>query len=146
MTPGGSSASSFAPTRCDVLEHLDYVYMPSRDVAADATWFVTVLGARLAFAVEGMGARVAMVELTAEAPRVLLADHLEGDQPILIYRVADLDLALKEFEARGWTRSRTLEIPPGPCCSFTAPGGQRIAIYERTRAGADEFFENRRDF
>ncbi len=58
---------------------LDYLYTPSSDVAADARVFTEVLGGRLAFAVEGMGARVAMVELTDGPPHVLLTDHLEGD-------------------------------------------------------------------
>jgi hypothetical protein len=66
---------------------LDYLYTPSTDVAADARYFVDVLGGRLAFAVEGMGARVAMVELTDGPPHILLTDHLEGDRAILIYRV-----------------------------------------------------------
>ena len=64
-----------------MFEHLDYIYMPSRDVAADATWFTDVLGARLVFAIEAMGTRVAMVELTGDPPRILLAGHLVGDRP-----------------------------------------------------------------
>ncbi len=49
--------------------------MPSRDVTADVSYFTEVLGGRLVFAVEGMGTRVAMVELTDGPPRVLLAGH-----------------------------------------------------------------------
>ena len=40
---------------------LDFLYVPSADVAADATYWVNVMGARLVFAVDGMGARVAML-------------------------------------------------------------------------------------
>ena len=47
-----------------LFEQLDFIYMPSRDVAADVVYFTEVLGAKLTFAVEGMGTRVAMVELT----------------------------------------------------------------------------------
>ena len=74
-----------------MFEHLDYVYMPSRDVAADVTYFTEVLGGRLVFAIDGMGTRVAMVALTEESPRILLAGHLDGDVPVLVYRVDDLD-------------------------------------------------------
>jgi hypothetical protein len=63
-------------------QQLEYLYTPSHDVAKDAQLFVDSLGARLAFAVEGMGARVAMVQLTDEPPHILLTDHLEGDRPI----------------------------------------------------------------
>ncbi len=127
--------------------HLDYVYMPSRDVAADVAYFTDVLGAQLIFAIDGMGTRVAMVALTDEPPRILLAGHLDGDQPLLVYRVDDLTAAMTELEGRGWASGHTLEIPQGPVCSFTTPGGQRLAIYELSRPGVEEAsFVGRRDF
>ena len=125
---------------------LDFVYMPSRDVAADMAYFTDVLGGRLIFAVEGMGTRVAMVELTEAPPRVLLAGHLEGDQPVLVYRVNDLKVAMRELEGRGWQRESTFEIPHGPVCPFRTPGGHRLAIYQLVRPEAGEHFEGRRDF
>ncbi|HEX5823713.1 MAG TPA: hypothetical protein VFY18_04560, partial [Candidatus Limnocylindrales bacterium] len=115
-----------------LFEHLDYLYTPSAAVAADMAYYTDVLGGRLVFAIEAMGTRVAMIELSEEPPRILLADHLEGDVPILVYRVASLPDAMTELESRGWERGATLEIPQGPVCSFRAPGGQRIAIYELT--------------
>lgn len=127
-------------------EQLDFVYMPSRDVAADRTYLTEVLGGRAVFAVEAMGTRVAAIEVTTDAPLVLLADHLEGDRPILVYRVADLDAALTDLQARGWQREHTFEIPHGPCCSFQAPGGHRFALYQRTRPEAAAHFAGRRDF
>jgi hypothetical protein len=127
-------------------ESLDFVYMPSTDVASDVEYFTAVLGGRLVFAVEGMGTRVAMVELTKGPPRVLLAGHLEGDQPVLVYRVADLSSAIAELEARGWQRAPSFEIPHGPVCSFRTPGGHRIAIYQLVRPEAGEHFAGRRDF
>ena len=125
---------------------LDYLYVPSADVARDLAYFTGVLGAELAFAVEGMGARVAMLRLTQGPPHVLLTDHLDGDRPILIYRVADLDAAMADLKARGWKKAQTLEIPMGPCCSFTTPGGHRIAVYELTRPEVATHFLGRRDF
>ena len=125
---------------------LDYLYVPSADVAKDLEYFTEVLGAELAFAVEGMGARVAMLRMTEGPPHVLLTDHLEGDRPIFIYRVADLYEALAELKSRGWKRAHTLEIPMGPCCSFTTPGGHRVAIYELARPEVAKHFLGRRDF
>jgi len=93
-----------------------------------------------------MNARVAMVQLTDEPPHILLTDHLDGERPILIYRVEDLDAALAEMESRGWERDEVFEIPHGPCCSFTAPGGHRIAVYQLTRPEAARHFDGRRDF
>lgn len=127
-------------------ERLDFVYMPSSDVAADMRYFTETLGGRLIFAVDAMETRVAMIELTDEPPRILLADHLEGDRPILVYRVAAFAPALDALEARGWKRGHSLEIPHGPLCSFTTPGGQRIAVYELARPDVEDHFAGRRDF
>jgi hypothetical protein len=76
----------------------------------------------------------------------LLADHVEGDTPILVYRVPKLSEALASLAKQGWERETTFEIPHGPICSFRAPGGQRIALYQLTRPGAAATFEGRRDF
>ena len=54
--------------------------------------------------------------------------------------------AMTMLEGRGWQRSGTFEIPFGPVCSFRAPGGQRLAIYERTRPEVEAHFAGRRDF
>jgi hypothetical protein len=127
-------------------EQLDFLYTPSRDVAADMTYFTEILGARVAFAIEGMGTRVAALELTEGPPLVLLTDHVEGDRAILVYRVPDLDAALGELESRGWQREHTFEIPQGPVCSFRTPGGHGFALYELTRPEAAAHFAGRRDF
>jgi len=127
-------------------EALDFLYMPSRDVAADAEHFTAVLGAALVFRIEAFGARVAMVRLADEPPALLLADHLSGEAPVLVYRVADLDEAMAALERRGWEPEPRFGIPHGPCCAFRTPGGQRIAIYQLTRPEVGERFAGRRDF
>jgi hypothetical protein len=38
------------------------------------------------------------------------------------------------------------EIPHGPGAELTNPGPQRVALYERTRPGADRRLAGRRDF
>lgn len=127
-------------------ESLDFVYMPSSDVAADVEYFTSALGARLVFAIEAFGTQVAMVSLSEEPPALLLAGHLEGERPILVYRVADLDLATEELEARGCEPEHRFGIPHGPGCSFRTPGGHRLAIYQLTRPEAAERLAGRRDF
>jgi hypothetical protein len=127
-------------------ERLDFIYMPSRDVAADGEYFAEVLGGRIVFAIEAMGARVSMIEFTEQPPNLLLTDHLEGERPILVFRVSDLEGSLAELERRGWNRERTFEIPHGPCCSFETPGGHPIAVYQLTRPEVDDHFQGRRDF
>jgi len=129
-----------------MFESLDYLYVPSRDVAADVRTFTDVLGGRLIFAIDAMGTRVAMVELAEGPPRLVLAGHLDGERPVLVYRVADLTAASRALGERGWRPDHDLEIPQGPVRSFRTDGGHRVAIYELTRPGVIEGFAGRRDF
>jgi len=127
-------------------ESLDYLYTPSADVAADMRFFSEVLGGRIAFAIDAMGARVAKIELTQGPPHVLLTDHLEGDRPVLVYRVADLAEAVRTLRRRGFRKGRDVELPMGTCRTFSGPGGHRIALYELTRPGVADHFDGRMDF
>jgi hypothetical protein len=127
-------------------QQLDFLYTPSGDVAADLAYFTEVLGGRVVFAIDSMGTRVAAIELVEGPPLLLLADHVEGERPILVYRVGDLGAALDLLESRGWKREHTFEIPHGPCCSFRSPGGHRIALYQLTRPEVAQHFDGRRDF
>jgi hypothetical protein len=127
------------------LGRLDYLYTPSDDVAADARYLVDVLGGELAFAIEDGGVRVAMITL-GDGPALLLTDHLQGDRPIHVYAVADLDAAAADLTARGWTRERAIELPPGSAVTFRTPGGLRMALLESSRPFVVDSFRGRRDF
>jgi hypothetical protein len=129
-----------------VWDRLDFVYLPSRDVAADVVHFTRQLGADLVFAIEAFGTRVAMVRLDAHPPALLLAGHLQGDQPVLVYRVADLERAITDLRERDVELARRFEIPHGPGAELANPGPQRIAVYELTRPEADSRLAGRRDF
>jgi hypothetical protein len=135
-----------SPDQAPPFGRLDFLYMPSADVARDVEYFTALLGAHLVFAIEAFGTRVAMVKLSDEPPDILLAGHLGGDRPVLVYRVESLEGAMADLEGRGWRPEPVLGIPHGPICSFRAVGGQRIAIYELTRPEATERLAGRRDF
>lgn len=87
-----------------------------------------------------------MVGLTADGPRLLLAEHLEGDQPILVFRVHDLDAATAELQGRGVALGSHFEMPYGVGVEVSTPGPQRIAVYERTRPERGEGLAGRKDF
>jgi hypothetical protein len=129
-----------------MFERLDFIYLPSRDVAADLQHFTEGLGAELVFAIEAFGTRVAMVRLAPDPPPLLLAGHLEGDQPVLVYRIADLDRAIADLRTREVEMGLEFGIPHGRGAEVMSPGPQRVAIYERTRPHADERLAGRRDF
>ncbi|MFY9586395.1 MAG: hypothetical protein WAT66_02955 [Actinomycetota bacterium] len=127
-------------------ESLDYLYIPSADVATDVGYFTEVLGGRAVFAIDDGGTRAAMVEMSDGPPRLIFTDHLEGERAIMIYRVANLRAALKDLAGRGWAKESTFEIPQGPCCSFVSPAGHRVALYQLTRPDVEEHFAGRFDF
>jgi catechol 2,3-dioxygenase-like lactoylglutathione lyase family enzyme len=128
------------------IEALDVLYVPSRDVEADLAFYRDVLGARVVFAIEAMGTRVAEVALAPDGPRVVLAGHLAGEAPVLLHRVGDLDETLAELEGRGARVEHQVELPLGPCATLRTPGGQRIGFYELTRPQVDDHFAGRSDF
>ena len=128
-----------------VLESLDFVYVPTEDVDASAHRYVAELGATLVWKLRAMGTVVACLRVSETGPAMLLSGHLEGTKPILIYRVADYADALARLRAAGVSDLRELEIPHGPCASFRAPGGQRLAVYQLTRPNADQHFAGRID-
>lgn len=125
---------------------LDFIYLPSRDVAAEFEHFTERLGARPVFAIERFGTRVAMVELAQSPPPLLLAGHLEGDQPVLVFRVDDLEGTVEELTARGVEIGTRFEIPHGPGAEVALPGPQRVAVYELTRRERSAQLAGRRDF
>ena len=127
-------------------EELDFIYMPSSDVAADLGFYRDVLGGEIVFAIEAFGTRVAQVRLSAGGPRLLLAGHMTGEAPVLLHRVPGLDAAVEELEQRGLEVGDRFGFPHGEAVAMRSPGGQRLAIYELTRPLADERLAGRHDF
>jgi hypothetical protein len=126
-----------------VFRSLDFIYVPTDDVNAAARAYIDQLGAEMVWKVRGMSTVVACLRV-GDGPAILLSGHLEGPTPILVYRVDDHDATVAALRTAGIT-VRELEIPHGPCAAFTAPGGQRLAVYQLTRPGADARFAGRFD-
>jgi catechol 2,3-dioxygenase-like lactoylglutathione lyase family enzyme len=128
-----------------VFESLDFIYVPTADVDATVRYYVDVLGAELVWKVRGMSTQVANLKLAPDGPAILLSGHLEGTVPILIHRVASYAETIAALREQGVEDIRELEIPHGPCASFTAAGGQRLAFYELVRPEVAEHFNGRID-
>src|SRR3954454_17661163 len=120
--------------------------MPSADVARDLGFYRDVLGAEIVFAIEAFGTRVAQVKLTDAVPRLLVAGHMEGEAPVVLHRVDDLEAAVEEFTERGAAVSGEFGFPHGEAVQLRTPGGQRLGFYELTRPEADQRLGGRMDF
>jgi hypothetical protein len=129
-----------------VFDELDFIYSPSSDVAAEVRFYVEGLGADVLYAIEAFGTRVAMLRVTASGPKLLLAQHLHGEQPVLIYRVPDLEAAAADLAARGVRCGPRFGFPDGDAIELDIPGPQRIAVYERTRPERAAQLAGRKDF
>jgi hypothetical protein len=127
------------------LGRLDFVYWPSRDAAADLAHWTDGLGAEPVFAIERFQTRVACVE-PGDGPAVLFAEHLEGDAPILLYRVDDLTETAEQLRSRGVEVGEPFEFPYGEGAELATPGRQRVAVYARTRPDRGDSLRGRRDF
>lgn len=123
---------------------LDFVYVPTGDVDATARRYVEDLGAVLVWKVRGLGTTVACLRVADVGPRLLLAGHLHGGGPILVHRVESYAETVASLAASG-VELAELEIPHGPCASFTAAGGQRIAVYQLVRPDVAASFDGRID-
>ncbi len=124
---------------------LDFIYVPTADVDSTVRRYVEVFSAELRWKVRGMGTVVACLRLAGSGPEILLSGHLEGDVPLLVYRVADYRSTVDRLRASGIEELHELEIPHGPCASFRVAGGQRYAVYELVRPEAAGHFDGRID-
>ena len=142
VVPAGAGAGS----RCEVavFGSLDYIYVPVGDVDGEASRYVQVLGAELVWKVRGMGTTVACLRVSESAPSILLSGHLQGQGAILVYRVQDYAATVAQLRARNLA-VHELEIPHGPCATFTMGAGQRYAVYQLVRPGAVHHFDGRID-
>ena len=125
---------------------LDFLYVPSRDVAAGPP--VVRRGPRWPSGVRdrldgdaGGGRRA-----ERDPPLVLLRSPGGRSAGASSIASPDLNEALDTLEGRGWRREHRFEIPHGPICSFEGPGGHRVALYQLTRPEVAAHFEGRRDF
>jgi predicted enzyme related to lactoylglutathione lyase len=125
---------------------LDYLYVPAKDIEASVRYYTQQLGGELVWKIHAFETWVAGIRLSPTGPLVLLAEHLQGDAPILIYRVERLESTIAALRARGWTlESGPFEIPNGPCYTFRDPTGVRLAIYENQRPEVAQEFAGRID-
>jgi len=129
-----------------VFEELDFIYLPSTDVEAELASYVDDLGAEVVWAIERFGTRVAMLRLTDDGPALLLAQHLHGEQPVLLFRVPDLAAAEAELRGRGAEVGPRFGFPDGEAVEVVRSGPQRIAVYERSRPERAASIVGRRDF
>lgn len=128
-----------------IFESLDFLYIPAPNIQESITYYTKVLDGELLWKIHAYGVWVACVKLSDKEPYILLANHIDRKDLMLIYRVSDLDKAASELRARGWNEEKSLEIPNGPCLTFRDPADNSIVIYENRRPHVMRDFKGRID-
>ena len=129
-----------------ILESLDFLYVPAPDIHASVRYYTDVLDGELIWKIHAFGVWVACIRpANRENPYVLLADHINKNDVMLIYRVQNLQSAIKELKSKDWKEESAIEIPSGPCCTFRDPAGNALVIYENVRPYVMEQFKGRID-
>jgi predicted enzyme related to lactoylglutathione lyase len=125
---------------------LDFLYVPAPDIEASVNFYTKVLGGELLWKMHAYGVWVACIALSkAEVPHVLLADHIQKNDVMLIYQVESLENAIAQLKSKGWKEENRIEIPPGPCCTFRDPAGNALVIYENKRPHIMQEFKGKID-
>ena len=84
-----------------LFESLDFLYVPAPDIESSVRYYTEVLGSQLLWKIHAFGVWVACIKLSEnEKPYVLLADHIKMKDVMLIYQVANLELATMELRSR----------------------------------------------
>ena len=129
-----------------MFKSLDFLYVPAPDIETSVKYYTQVLGGELLWKIHAYGVWVACVTLSEdERPYILLADHIQSKDLMLIYRVDNIENATAELGSKGWTEEKRIEIPPGPCCTFRDPAGNALVIYENKRPFIMQEFKGKFD-
>jgi catechol 2,3-dioxygenase-like lactoylglutathione lyase family enzyme len=130
-----------------MFESLDFLYAPAPDIESSVRYYTDVLGGELLWKIHAFGVWVACIKLSKETdkPYILLADHIQTKDVMLIYRVMNHERAAAELAAKGWKEESRIEIPPGPCSTFRDPAGNALVIYENVRPYIMQEFRGRID-
>jgi hypothetical protein len=128
-----------------MFESLDFLYIPAPGIEESVRYYTKVLGGELLWKIHAYGVWVACIKLSEDEPSILLANHIDRKDLMLIYRVENLEKTSSELGSCGWKKEKGLEIPTGPCYTFRDPADNLIVIYENRRPNVMEEFKGRID-
>ena len=120
------------------LGKLRFLYLGSRNFAADLKYYRDSVGAELLWNFKAFGARVAALRV-GEGPLILIADHRPAPSYLPIYEVKSLEDTVGELKKRKCSpESGPFEIPNGPCYIFKDPSGNQFALFQDLRPNTME--------
>lgn len=92
-----------------VFESLDFLYVPSLNIQDSIIYYTKVLDGKLLWKIHEYGVWVACIKISnIKKLYILLADHIEKKDLMLIYRVNNLDKTFFELKSRGWIEGKKI--------------------------------------
>jgi len=89
-----------------IFESLDFQYVPSPNIQESIRYYTNILDGELLWKIPAYSVWVACIKLSDKEPYILLADHIEKKDPILIYRVKNLDKTSSDLKSRLGARKK----------------------------------------
>jgi hypothetical protein len=83
-----------------IFEWLDFVYLPSSNIQESIRYYTNLLDGELLWKIHAYGVWVTCIKLSNKEPYILLADHIEKKDMILIYQVNSLDKTHSELKSK----------------------------------------------
>src|SRR6478736_952322 len=85
-----------------LFDSLDFLYVPSPNLQESIRYYTNILDGELLWKIHAYGVWVACIKFSnKQEPYILLADHIEKKDMILIYRVNSLDNTYSDLKSRG---------------------------------------------
>lgn len=97
---------------------LDFVYILAPNIESSLDYYKNTLGGELLWKIHAYGVWVACIIPSEAEPYIIIANHLEKNDIVLIYRVSNLENTIFQLRSKGWEEEKMLEIPPDPCYTF----------------------------
>jgi hypothetical protein len=92
----------------NLFKSLDFLYAPAPDIQASVNYYTKVLDGELLWKIHDFGVWVACIGISNTGPYILLADHIKSHDPILIYRVENIDNVADDFTHEAGSTKRRL--------------------------------------
>jgi hypothetical protein len=92
----------------NLFKSLDFLYAPAPDLQASVNYYTKVLDGELLWKIHDFGVWVACIGISNTGPYILLADHIKSHDPILIYRVENIDNVADDFTHEAGPMKRRL--------------------------------------
>jgi hypothetical protein len=90
-------------------QSLHFMYVPATDIQGSVNYYTNVLDGEILWKAHAFRVWGARIKTSDIGPHILLVDHIKPQDPILIYRVENIDDVADGLQSRSWIHEKALE-------------------------------------